>query len=484
MKNVTYKFGSNGLYILILVAIFACNIAVIPFGYKLDLSKGRAHTLANSTKNIIHHLKGKTTITFFVSDSLPSRLAPLKREVDDVLGEYKREGGANVLIEKVDPKNDQKKQALAQEFGVAPMSFSQQESDNFAISTAYFGIGIAYNGKKASISQATGVGDLEYNISSSIYKLGVKELPKVGLMGFEGLENQLSTFAQASSSQFQLAPVATPSADLKTLVVFDNDKEFDSSQIAELNSFLNGGGRALVFAGGVHVAEDGGLIAQKAKHSLTGLLRARGITLNEDLVLSTSADFVNFVPQGSQAQIMVPYPYWLRTNAFNKDSSFFTNINQLSFPWVSSTTVKSPAQSLVKSTTQSWHVDRDFNIDPQQIKQPTQAEIKQFSLIARSKGPKNSDLIVVPSSRFISEQYMSRESGNLEFILNVLSEFASGGALAGIRSRAIDYYLIPPMTQQQKDIVKYSNILVLPAIFTALIAMRIYKRNKQTSNTA
>lgn len=483
MKKLYAYLGQNLLYVLLFAGIIALNFALSSLSYKIDFSKGKAHTLASSTKSILRNAKGNVLITFFVSESLPSRLIPLKREVDDILSEYQRESGKKIQIERVDPKKDQKKQVLAQEYGIVPISFSQQESDNFAVTSSYFGLGIAHNGKKATIPQATGVEDLEYNISSSIYKLGIKELPKIGLIGVEGLENNLNTFAQVASSQFQLAPVSTPSADIKTLMVFSNEGGL-AEHMTNIDTYLNSGGKAIIFAEGVKVAEDGSLTAQKASGQLTGLLRKYGITVGEDLVLSTSADFVNFAPQGSQTQLMVPYPFWLRTNVFDSQLPFFTNINQLSFPWTSSIALSGKAHSLVKTTSQAWVLDKDINLDPQQIKQPTASQIKQINLVAQSTGTKNSEIIVIPSSRFIYDQYMSRESGNLEFVMNVLSEFASGGALAGIRSRSVDYYLIPPMSPSQKNLFKYTNILVLPGIFSVLLAMRIYKRNRQSTGNS
>ncbi len=483
MKKIFARINLDILYLFLFAVVVAANIIVSPVSYKLDFSKGKAHTLSDSTKSILRNLKKTATVTFFVSEELPSRLIPLKRDVDDVLNEYRRESGGKLVLKYTDPKNDQKAQTLAQEYGISPLRFSQQESDNYAVSTSYFGLGIEYDGKKASIPQATGADDLEYNITSSIYKLGVKQLPQVGLLGTEGAENQITTFAQVAASQFQLMPAATLSAQLKTLVIFDSVQGFQEGTIKNVDQYLNNGGKAIIFTKGIDINEDSSFTAQKAKSPVYDLLRKRGITINQDMVLSTSAEFVNFAPQGSGAQLLIPYPFWLKTNVFDTDSPFFSNINQLSFPWTSSLSVKSPAETIVRTTTQSWHLDKDFNLDPQNIAQPSPKDITQFNLIARSKGPKGSEVVVIPSARFLYDRYLSGQSGNLELVMNILSEFASGGALAGIRSRAVNYYLIPAMDTSQKNFFKYANVVVLPGLFTLIMAMRVYRRNRRSRDT-
>jgi len=83
---------------------------------------------------------------------------------------------------------------------------------------------------------------------------------------------------------------------------------------------------------------------------------------------------------------------------------------------------------------------------------------------------------LIPSSRFVLEKYFSKNSGNLELVLNIVNDFASSGALSGIRQRQISFYPLPDLNDQMKDLFKYSNIFLLPLVFVIYGAVRLIKR--------
>jgi ABC-type uncharacterized transport system involved in gliding motility auxiliary subunit len=113
-------------------------------------------------------------------------------------------------------------------------------------------------------------------------------------------------------------------------------------------------------------------------------------------------------------------------------------------------------------------------LKPTTEKKPTDVGIKQ--LIAYAKNQKNKgEIVVIPSTRFVQDGYLGR-SGNLDFMINLVNEFSSGGALSGIRARAIQAYPLPNIAPGQKDLYKWSNILLLPLIFAAYGVLRLRKR--------
>jgi hypothetical protein len=72
--------------------------------------------------------------------------------------------------------------------------------------------------------------------------------------------------------------------------------------------------------------------------------------------------------------------------------------------------------------------------------------------------------------------FISQQSSNLNFMLNVISNFASGGALSGIRQRAVDVYPLPALSDAEQSVFKYTNMLVLPFLFAAFGAYYLWKR--------
>lgn len=467
-------------YIAAAIAFILVNYLMSQFSLKLDFSKNRAHTLSNSTKQVLRNLKDPVSITFYSSSALPSRLQPAKREVTDLLNDYKSEGKNKITILVKDPKKDQKAKQEATNFGIPELNFSQQEQDRFAVTTGYFGIGLTEKDKKASIPQVANIGDLEYNLTAAIYKISITSLPEVGVMGNDSPEQQFITLRQAGASQFAIKDVATPSASLKTLIVIDDhEKQYTEEETTNIEKYIRGGGKAIFMTDGVWVSGD--LQSSEATHGLFALLRTFGITLNKNLVLSTAAEVVNFGVGGDGSQVLTAYPYWVRTQTFDRSNTYFSNVRQLTFPWTSSLSLASPTgvqlNTLVRTVPTSWEQTSDFTLNPSEIKQPNQKSLKQVTLIASAKLANGGQLMVIPSSRFVEDQFLSQSSSNLDFMLNVMSDYAAGGALSGIRQRSVDLYPIPPdLSNQQKDVFKYLTILLLPLAFAAYGVFHLVKR--------
>lgn len=475
MKNPTKRL----YYVLAIIAFVLINYLMRDASVRLDFSKGKAYTLSDSTKKVLRNLKNPVTLTFYSSSVLPSRLQPTKRDVSDLLSEYKKEGKSKITLMVKDPRTNDKIKQEALAYGIPELNFSQQERDQFAVTTGYFGIGIAQADKKAALPQVANTGDLEYNLTSAIYKIASKELPKVGFVGGDSPEQQFTTLQSVSASQFDVVPAATPEAAMKAVVVVDNrQKEYSDEEVGNLEKYIRSGGKAIFFVDGVWVSND--LQSAPANHNLYGLLKKFGITLNQNLLMSTASEVVNFGGQDG-FQLMTGYPYWLRTQTFDKSNTYFSNVRQLSFPWTSSLTLSTPNDikitALARSVNSSWEQTKDFTLIPQTIKPPNQKNFKQFTLIASAKLKNGGEVMVVPSSRFVEDQFLSRTSDNLEFTLNVMSDYAAAGALSGIRQRSVDLYPLPPdLSNQQKDLFKYLTILLLPALFAGYGIFRLVKR--------
>jgi hypothetical protein len=177
---------------------------------------------------------------------------------------------------------------------------------------------------------------------------------------------------------------------------------------------------------------------------------------------------------------MSPYPFWVRTNQFNENSPYVSNINQLSFPWVSSIDLKNKnnyiTEWLVKTGKQSWEQKDNFTLDPQAIPEPDVKNLKQYIVVAQSVKKNAGTMIIIPSSRFAMDRFASGQSNNIDFVLNIVNTLTSGGVLSGIRQRSVSVYPLPDMSSSEQDIFKYATILVLPVLFAFYGAYRLIKR--------
>ncbi|MFA5135788.1 MAG: GldG family protein [Patescibacteria group bacterium] len=466
-----------------LILLVISNILISRISIRLDLSKGKAYTLSPATKKILGKLDDIVHVTFYVSADLPSRLLPIKTEVIDMLGEYAKESGNKVTLKILDPKKDEKALKEVNEMGIPELQFSELQKDKYQLTSSYFGLGILHGDELETLPQATDLTNLEYNITSLIYKLTVKETVTIGALGMDDVSDPQNDpyliFKTILSQQYEVIPLNlqndTIDNSYKTIILTDtNGYSYTEDEINKIKKYIESGGKMIFFIDGVWV--DDNLAVNPAGHNLFTLLKEWGIGLNQDLVLSPSAEFVNF---GNDVyQFLTPYPFWLKTNNLNRKAEYFANVEELTFPWTSSLSLDKKAEStlLISSPSKSWTQKNDFELMPQNIPQPIEKDLRAYPLAVEVKTKQNGTVVVISSSRFINARYLSKNTANIDFVFNLVNNAASDGALSGIRSRSVNFYSLPDLSDNQKELLKYINILVLPLLFGLYGVWRLFKR--------
>ncbi|MEI6327100.1 MAG: GldG family protein [Candidatus Roizmanbacteria bacterium] len=471
-----------GVIIAVLVGV---NVLIAQVPFKVDLSRGRAYTLSAASQKIVSGIKDPIEITFFANGDLPTKFQSTRTEVSDLLSEYKR-ASSKLTIKTVDPKTDDSAKKLVTEFQIPQLEFSSVENDQFAVSNGYFGIGIKSKDKTESIP-AIDTQTLEYNISSALYKLSTTNQKKIGMFGGgpdlsqygqPGSGETIETLRQILSQQSVVEQIDLKMLDqsVRPVIVLDGAKSpITEESIAGLKAYLNKGGAAIFMTEGVSVSND--LVGTTAPMKLKSLLDEYGIAIQPNLVLSNQSEIVNFGTDPSR-QYISNYRYWIRTNIFNPAASYMSNVGSLTFPWTSSVSVQKKSNvtqtDVVRSTAQSWTTTDISDLKPTTEKKPTDTGMKKLIAYAKNQNTKG-EIVVIPSTRFVQDAYLGR-SGNLDFMINLVNEFSSGGALSGIRARAIQTYPLPSIAPAQKDLFKWGNVFLLPVVFVLYGILRLRKR--------
>ncbi len=477
-------------FLLIVAVLLFVIFTFVPA--RFDMSKNSAYTLSSSTRKIVGSIKKPATITLYVSSDLPTRIIPLKNDVVELLQEYRR-SGKNVAVVTVDPKKDAKVGEKLKELGIPQLQFSQLEQNKYQTSSFYFGIAITYNDKNEVIPQVSDYQNLEYNITSALYKLTRETAIKIGIIGETpptqyGQPDPLSILKKTLSQQYEISSLDLQSIkaeegkkfikDYDALVVFSGENTHYSSEgISLLKKFYESGKSLLVFANGTTIDEQTLQVSQSTDN-LNELTATYGATINTDLALSTSAEYVNFGNETSQ--FLAPYPFWIKTNLFNTKSGLFSNIQFVSFPWTSTLSINKNSLTeitpLISSSNRSWVQKEQFSLNPNTIPQPKQQDVKEYLLGAVLRNKKGGELVIIPSSRFILDRYMGRGSGNIDFTLNAIDAFSSQGTLSGIRSRVVSFYPLPDMSDGEKDMYKYGAMFLFPLIWGTYGTVRLIRR--------
>ena len=474
------KFDKPVIVAISLALLITTNLLVSIFSIKIDFSRDKAYTLSPSTKKILRSLNDVVNMKFYVSSNLPSRLLPLKTEVIDLLNEYKKESNNKVIIKVVDPKKDESTLDEIKSLQIPELQFSQLEKDKYQLATAYFAMGLFFGEKSEALPQVTDLTSLEYNITSNIYRLTQKELGKVATIGMDNIsanpqEDPYGFFKGILSQQYEITPLnlATETESYidnsyKTVILTNANKEqYTTDEVEKIKKYIKKGGNMIFFVDGVWVKDD--LTTEDAGHNLFSLFNEWGVTLQKNLILSTSAEYVNF--GNNLYQFLTPYPFWVKTNNFNLNqyNEYTGNVRQTTYPWTSSITLNKKnnknIQTLVLSSNTSWEQKDTFKLLPQQIEEPN-----------ASKTSDNGHVLLIPSSRFLDGRYLSKDTGNIDFIFNIVNNYASEGALSGIRSRSFNFYPLPDMSDSQKEMMRYLNIFFLPLVVFLYGGIRLMRR--------
>ncbi|MDO8560426.1 MAG: Gldg family protein, partial [bacterium] len=106
-KKTLYHFHSLSRVLLIPAILVAANVLLTPLTLRWDLTANKQYTLGEASRRVLSELTQPVTVKIFFSRELPEELIGIRQDVHDLLGEYQRFGRGNLLVETLDPKNDQ-----------------------------------------------------------------------------------------------------------------------------------------------------------------------------------------------------------------------------------------------------------------------------------------------------------------------------------------------------------------------------------------
>jgi ABC-type uncharacterized transport system involved in gliding motility auxiliary subunit len=282
------------------------------------------------------------------------------------------------------------------------------------------------------------------------------------------------------------------------------------------------GGRVLVFIDTIAMDERR-LAATPLASPLLDLLEHYGVKLKNELVLDRANANASF--QSGYYTISVPYPFWvkiLREN-FAQDNPTVSQLESLVLPWasplemVTDKTAGIKVTELFKSSRDSWVQKEVFDLSPKEDYSPAPADLQERlmgvalsgrfkSFYAGKKVPsadeekksdaapaqpqqqkeppfnpegKETKLIVVGNSRFITENFPAEFDGNRVFFQNIIDWVTVGDALIGIRSRESTDRPLRVISEQAKAAIRFINILGV-SILAGLFGLgRFYLRRRR-----
>jgi len=533
MANVSRKIsaGSNFVLFLIIMAGFFALINFLSarhFG-RLDLTATKVYSLSDATKKIAANLDDVVTITCYFSTKLPSYVLPIKQRVKDTLSEYQAYAKGTIQVEFVDPSEDPEIEKRMRFIGIPEVQMNIWEKDQATATKAYMGIAVTYEDRQEVIPFLKDTNNLEYDLTTAILKVVRKEKKTIGFLSghseydiYEGY----STVRSALGKQYAVEKVDTAGGKaipntIDVLVVAGPDGLTERDKY-EIDQYIMAGGKVFFFIDIITIPE-GTVQASYRQSNISDLLENYGVKVTRDLVLDRMNMLITY--QTGYTIVRTPYPFFPKVieAGFDQENPIVNQLESLVLPWPAAleTLPDSHPEAnftvLAKSSPYSWLQKGMYNINPGQDFMPEQEkDMQQYALAVWTQGrfksffagkdvppmekseedqskssesadkdrttipesQKETQILVVGNGRFLENNFVGNP-GNMEFFLNALDWATWGKDLIGIRSRSVTDKPIPILTEQQKRVLKFANMLAIPILVALFGFIRFYLKSRK-----
>jgi ABC-type uncharacterized transport system involved in gliding motility auxiliary subunit len=488
MKLKKYEhliYSAVGLAALLLLLV-ALNFLVSRVPARVDLTEGELYTLSPGSRKILRELPSPVKVKLYVSqgESVPVQMRGFAQRVEDLVREFKAQAGANLIVERYNPKPDSEEEDAAQLDGIEGQQLLSGEQ-------FYLGVAVSQLDRKQSIPAISPQRErlLEYDLVRAIARVGSAERPTVGLMaGLPVLGERFNPFTRQSSEPWVLAnelkrefevkevPLTAKEIDkdLNVLLVIHPRDAQPQTEYA-LDQFVMRGGKLIVFVDPYAYFDQmptmPGIPPQPSSSTLPTLFKAWGIEMDPGKVIS---DVVFGSGGGAR---YTPTVLSLNRTAFSRDDVVTGQIETLLYAFGGAFEVKGAdlkVTELVKSSPDSMLLESmNATKSGDEATRSFKPSGKAMPLALRLSGkfktafgdglkendkpvagtpalresPENSVIVVadvdmladgaaVDVQEVFGRKVVVPSNGNLAFALGMVEQFAAGDELISLRSRA------------------------------------------------
>jgi len=482
------RFGRLTTALAILILLLVANYLAARNPVRLDLTENGKYTLADSTKSLLRGLDDVLTVRVYFSSDLPPELMAIRRDVDDLLAEYKSAAGDRIRVEYVDPASSSLEEQKVAMMGIPPIQINVIRRDKQEVAKIYLGMALMYGGRQQVIPIVQRTSTLEYEIDEAILKISTKSLPKIAWWepreldraegdGYSFMLGALSERYEVDDISGEVPPELDPES-YKALVIL-SPRRMGKDFIEMLRGYLLAGGKAIALVDRFTIGPslelapvDTDLIRPLAEY---GLAVENAIALDE---LSATAPFA-----GGVVTYHIQYPYWIdvRRSGFNQKLPVTSELESVVMPWSSPIEIAGGAMpegrdavvAMTSAVAAAVPAD-EAKLDPQLANEAlSEGEHSRLVLAALIDVPSEGRgdrgrLFVAGSSHWASDRFIAMFPQNAALFQNAVDYFAMGDLLIGIRSREEMGRPIMMVPDAARLWIKYVNVATGPIAVGAL----------------
>ena len=382
-EAVMKKKETRVISILSVLVIILAFLVSSRLWFRLDLTKNKAYTISEVSRNLYREITDRVNITYFVSDKLKVAY-PLPGEIADLLNEYVSHSRGKIRFIERDPaKADLLK--TVEDLGIEPRQIQVTEKNETTVATVYSGILIEYLDRKSVIPIVLSLDTLEYDLSSRIRSLVRNREKELGVIVGDSYKDWNSEYSllnqELSFSDFKIRVIKAGDEippSLPALFVLGGAEDLDDYSLYLIDRYIQGGGNALFAVDGVFVNTRGSLEARAVQDKgLLAMLANYGVVVRRALVLDRSSLSLTFQTRNNNGTVIssVKYPEWIAVQAQggNPDNPLTARFGGLDLYWASPLELSPPpgvkAEVLFSSSPQAWLQTKDFITNPNQVSQ-------------------------------------------------------------------------------------------------------------------
>lgn len=501
--------------ITIFIILVVVNFLAARHSARIDLTDDNIYTLSDATKSILKNLDDVVTLRVYFTEDIPPSLAALRRDVDDMLSEFKSVSGKNVQIEFIDPNSSPIEEQKLALMGIPPLQLNVINRDKQEVAKVYLGMAILYEDRQQVIPVINRVENLEYDLAEAIIKVSSKELPKIAWWQSESDGEGKDTFyymKEGLGRRYSVEDVSNdtlPHLDAKNYaaLILISPRMLTDDELFALDQYVMSGGRVMALIDRFDITPS--LMMEPIQSNAVGLLNHYGISIENSIVLDESNAMASFA--GWPVTYHLPYPFWpdVRAAQFNRRDPMVANLETVVLPWTSPISLSrdgeggEAAEVLARSSASAAAQPGDnIQLDPQSATETlVRSKREEQNLIVLLKGPfgsyftegrmpprgttvisegqSSAQIFAVGTSKWISDRFLQNFPSNAALFENAVDAFAMGDALIGIRSRENTSRPIVLLSDRLRAAVKYTNMAIGPIVLIAAGAAAFMLRRRR-----
>lgn len=320
------------------------------FYIRLDLTSEKRYTLDRNTKEILTNLDDIVHVRVYLDGSLPLGFSHMRRELKEVLGEFKVYGKRLFQFEFIDPTastSKSEREALLNslyELGLEPTNVQERDTKGGSSQRIIFpGAIVSSKGKEIAVNLLKNnpglsgeeninisIQGFEYALINATTKVQTESLPKLAFVHGHGQLDEFETgdIVQELVETYEVHRVRLGGEvggldSYDVVVMAGPSKAVSESDKLVLDQYIMQGGKMLWFVSGVTVSIDSlssgaTTLAYPNDHNLEDMLFRYGVRINPTLIqdMQCAVIPINVSYQGQDSRFApVPWVYYPLLNS-------------------------------------------------------------------------------------------------------------------------------------------------------------------------